>query len=53
MTDIIMISVICLWSCFGTPRKGFGLAYSSCDYCKGYIFVFIPGYVTGDFYIYL
>nr|DAG03049.1 MAG TPA: protein of unknown function (DUF4731) [Siphoviridae sp. cttma3] len=25
------------------------LACSSCYYCKGYIFMFIPGYVTGDF----
>nr|DAD92396.1 MAG TPA: hypothetical protein [Siphoviridae sp. ctlwB1] len=25
------------------------LADSSCDYCKGYIFVFVPGYVVGDF----
>ena len=49
MTYIIMISVACLWSCFGTPRKGFGLAYSSCDYCKGYIFVLVPSYVVGDF----
>lgn len=49
MTDIIMISVACLWSCFGTLRKGFGLADSSCDYCKGYIFVLVPGYVVGDF----
>nr|DAU47535.1 MAG TPA: ArsC family reductase [Bacteriophage sp.] len=29
------------------------LADSSCDYCKGYIFVLVPGYVTRDFYIYL
>nr|DAY81277.1 MAG TPA: ArsC family reductase [Caudoviricetes sp.] len=27
----------------------FVLADSSCDYCKSYIFVFVPGYVTGDF----
>lgn len=25
------------------------LADSSCDYCKGYIFVLVPGYVVGDF----
>ncbi|EDM22713.1 hypothetical protein BACCAC_01105 [Bacteroides caccae ATCC 43185] len=28
------------------------LADSSCNYCKGYIFVLVPGYVVGDFYIY-
>nr|DAQ76457.1 MAG TPA: ribonuclease P [Bacteriophage sp.] len=25
------------------------LADSLCDYCKGCISVFVPGYVTGDF----
>nr|DAL68390.1 MAG TPA: thiamine pyrophosphokinase [Bacteriophage sp.] len=25
------------------------LADSLCDYCKGYIFVFVPHYIVGDF----
>nr|DAE70659.1 MAG TPA: hypothetical protein [Bacteriophage sp.]DAY70495.1 MAG TPA: hypothetical protein [Caudoviricetes sp.]DAZ54823.1 MAG TPA: hypothetical protein [Caudoviricetes sp.] len=27
------------------------LADSSCDYCEGCIFVLVPGYVVGDFYV--
>lgn len=31
------------------PRMVVVLADSLCDYCKGCISVFVPGYVTGDF----
>ena len=52
MTGATRISVGFCWLCYGTPRKVVVLADSSCDYCKGYIFVLVPGYVVGDFYIY-
>lgn len=38
-----------LLECYGTPRKVVVLADSSCNYCKGYIFVLVHGYVVGDF----